>query len=64
MRQAEGLTAYATFMTPVASTAKAQKSFGLDGGRDRTRTCDLLRVKDVKMGKYLSFQGGFTALDA
>ena len=35
-----------------------------DGGRGRTRTCDLLRVKDVKIGKYLSFQGAFAALGA
>src|ERR1019366_3449225 len=43
-RPGEGLTAYATFMTPVAPTVKTQKSFILNGGRDRTRTCDLLRV--------------------
>ena len=33
--QSEGLTAYATFMTPVAATVKTQKSFSLNGGRDR-----------------------------
>jgi hypothetical protein len=27
-------------------------------------TGDLLRVKDVKMGKYLSFQGAFAAFAA
>jgi hypothetical protein len=27
-------------------------------------TCDLLRVKDVKIGEYLSFQGAFAAFAA
>ena len=41
-----------------------RKLLKMNGGRDRTRTCDLLRVKDVKMGKYLSFQGAFAAFAA
>ena len=35
-----------------------------NGGRDRTRTCDPMRVKDVKIAKYLSFQGEFAAFAA
>ena len=41
-----------------------RKLLKTNGGRDRTRTCDLLRVKDVKIGKYLSFQGAFAAFAA
>ena len=32
-----------------------------NGGRDRTRTCDLRRVKDVKIVKYMSFQPALAA---
>ena len=41
-----------------------RKLLKMNGGRDRTRTCDLLRVKDVKVAKYLSFQGAFAAFAA
>jgi hypothetical protein len=40
-------------MTPVASTVKTQKSFSLNGGRDRTRTCDLLRVKHYLLSLFI-----------
>ena len=57
MRPAEGLTAYATFMTPVASIVKTQESlvFSLNGGREGTRTWDLLRVHQAQSGA--SFHG-------
>src|ERR1035437_7828687 len=45
-------------MTPVASTTKTQKSFSLNGGRDRTRTCDLLRVKQNVTRADLPHAGG------
>jgi hypothetical protein len=32
---------------------------GLHGGRDRPRTCDLLRVKQVGWPKLLTIQGAF-----
>src|ERR1035438_2406037 len=59
--EGEDLTAYATFMTPVASIVKTQKSFILNGGRDRTRTCDLLRGRHA-LPHGRGSDWGFTAV--